>query len=293
MSAFIYYLCAGFAVLSLGLLCWVVYLGLQLQRQTVAFPQTLGSRPVCNHGMVYPSCVVPIGYFPDVSGGTQLISNSFGGGVALPTQLLGSTFDGAMYTWDSDTHVAGTSPEFSISRLDGIANGVTAITWGTDRADGTGLGGKTTVEQCTGYGPLVNTSDTSDWSAGWETGAIFMSDASNPDTTSFEIFPFIHIYKIELDAAGKPTKLRMWEALIEDESKSLLYTRQLQNNITAAVLWGSEDAAFETQVAEKYVASGPKYQVWYMEMFYDATRGIDVPPPSKWGRDRQLYAALQ
>ena len=186
---------------SLGLLVWAVYYTMQVARLTpTPLCQTASGYPVCPRGSTYPSCVIPIGYDVDPSGG--IVSNSFGGGVSLPTQLLGSTFDGAMYNWDSELRQVDGDAKFSIARLEGVANGITAITWGADRDDGLGLANRTTVEHCTGYGVIRKLSDPDDLSCGWETGVIYAGDRAQTDTKQFTIVPFIHIYKIDTDVGG-------------------------------------------------------------------------------------------
>jgi len=225
-------------------------------------------RQICHRGTVIKSCIIPIGYDYDSNGG--IVCNSFGGGVSLPTQLLGSTFKGKLYEWDSDKKTVG-SVKYSISRLDGLANGITAITWGLDRNDSTKLGGKTTVEHCTGYGIF----DKFDLSCGWETGVIYAGNRSEKDFRKYTLMAFIHIYKIDI-VNNEPYKLRMWESLVDDEMKSLLYINQLKNNI-----------GLESIISDKYIG-----EIDYIEMFYDKTQGIDVPPIWNWSADTKMYRKL-
>lgn len=243
----------------------------------------------CSTGQCLPACIVPIGYTPDTTGGTQLVSNAFRGGCELPLQLLGSTFDGSLYEWNGTTKGAY---KWSISRLDGLSNGITVITWGSDRNDGLGLANKSTVEQVTGYGPIINKNNPTDYSAGWETGVIYMSDKSKTDILSYVKFVFIHIFKIELNSSGKPYKLRMWEALIEDEQKSYEYTNQLKNNISAKLLFGDNGEYRTNATKDLYVPKTDVNAIYYIETFYDATRGIDAPDPSRWVKNTLEYDSL-
>lgn len=283
------YLVPVLSVLCVGFLIWAVVLTI-LHFTPAQKPASEHVRTVCTRGTIRPSCVIPIGYAVDPSGG--IVSNSFGGGVSLPVQLLGSTFDGSMYDWDSTAHEISGAAKFSITRLEGIANGITAITWGADRQDGLGLANRTTVEQCTGYGPIRKLSDSTDLTCGWETGVIYASDRSNEDFQSYVLMPFIHIYKIEMED-GKPVKLRMWEALIDDESKSLLYTEQLKNNIGATALFGEGEAFASLSDSNMYEPSSDMYQVQYMEMMYDSSQGMDVPTSDLWSDDQVMYDSLK
>jgi hypothetical protein len=243
----------------------------------------------CSTGQCSPACIVPIGYTYNPTGGTQLVPNAFRGGCELPLQLLGSTFDGTLYEWRGTTR--GVS-KWSISRLDGLSNGITIITWGSDRNDGLGLANKSTVEQCTGYGPIINKNNPNDYSAGWETGVIYMSDKSNEDILSYIKFTFIHIFKIDLDSYGKPYKLRMWEALIEDEQKSYEYTNQLKNNIGAKLLFGDTGEYKTNATKDLYIPQTDINAIYYIETFYDSTRGIDVPDSSRWVKNTLEYGSL-
>lgn len=239
-------------------------------------------RPLCHGGAAHPSCVVIVGYEHDPDGGTQLVSNGFAGGVSLPLQMQGSTFDGAMYSWDSSARQVQ-DKKWSIPKLEGISGGITMITWGTDRDDGIGLAGKITVEQCTGYAPIMRKDDSADVSAGWETGVIFMGNKAEADVTKHTLFPFIHIFKIDLDEdTGKPTRMRLWEALVDDEKKSFLYTEQLKNNIGAETLFGTGAEFASLYTKDKYVPASDANEVFYIEMFFDDTRGLDLPNPSRW-----------
>lgn len=233
----------------------------------------------CTSGQCTKACVIPIGYKYEPNGGTQLVSNGFKGGCELPLQMLGSTFDGVMYDWDSTKRGAR---KWSITQLDGLSNGITSITWGPDRDDNIGLANKSTVEQCTGYGPIMNFNNPKDYSAGWETGVIYMSDKSVQDILKYTKFIFIHIFKIDLDRSGNPSKLRMWEAMIEDGQKSYLYINQLKNNIGQQELFGVVGQYETIATLDLYVPKTSKNAIYYMEMNYDSSRGVDVPDSSRW-----------
>lgn len=277
------YTIVALAALVLGSIVWILY-----REITLATP--LGGsfdRPVCQGGSCKYSCVVPIGYVKNSTGATELVSNSFSGGCDLPMQMLGSTFDGGMRAWSTgDTLEAKLQEDalFSIDRLDAIANGITMITWGTDRQDGLGLGGKTTVEQCTGYGPIKPKGAPNDLRVGWETGVIYMSNkgADTDDVLSYVPYPFIHIFRIVLGDDGMPSKLYMWEALIDDQSKSLEYTEQLKNNIGAENLFGEGGEFASLTTTQEYVPVAEANNVMMIEMSFDPSRGIDVPIPSQW-----------
>lgn len=254
------------------------------------------SAPVANAGLcsknVYlnePKCVSLIGYNYNSDGG--MISNSFNGGVSLPPQLYGSSFNGTLYNWDSDNHQPAEA-KCSVQRLDGLPNGVTTITWGSDRDDH-GLASKTTVEQCTGFGGIRNALDPADLSCGWETGVIYKSEKSKQDTSAYSIMAFIHIYKIVLDENNQPTKLRMWEAVVDDENKSMLYLEQLKNNITAEVIFG-DGATFQSlYTQDKYSLEDAMYQVCYIETFFDSTKGVDVATTDKWTAESAVFPYLK
>jgi hypothetical protein len=193
-----------------------------------------------------------------------------------------------MYAWNGTTRG---DRKWSISRLDGLSNGITIITWGSDRNDGLGLANKSTVEQCTGYGPIINKNNPTDYSAGWETGVIYMSDKSNTDILSYVKFVFIHIFKIEFKY-GAPYKLHMWEALIEDEQKSYEYTNQLKNNIGAKLLFGPTGEYKTNATSDLYVPKTDVNAIYYIETFYNNTKGIDVPDSSRWINKTAEYGSL-
>ena len=233
----------------------------------------------CSTGRCSKSCIVPIGYKYDPTKGTQLVSNGFKGGCELPLQLLGSTFNGTMYNWNSTRRG---SRKWSITQLDGLSNAITSITWGPDRNDGIGLANKSTVEQCTGFGTILNLNNPKDYSAGWETGIIYMSDKSVRDVLKYTKYIFIHIFKVDLDKDNNPSKLRMWEAMVDDEQKSYLYINQLKNNIGAVELFGAGGQYKTNTTSDLYVPKTSKNAIYYLEMNYDLSRGIDIPDPSRW-----------
>ena len=83
----------------------------------------------------------------------------------------------------------------------------------------------------------------------------------------------------------------MWEALVDDESKSLLYTEQLKNNIGAETLFGVGEAFSSLTTGDMYSGSDAN-QPQYMEMSFDLSRGVDVPPMSSWSKDQSMYTSL-
>ena len=182
--------------------------------------------------------------------------------------------------------------KWSVTQLDGISNGISIITWGANRTDNIGLANKSTVEQSTGNGTIINKNNPTDYSAGWETGIIYMSNKLNNNILSYTKFIFIHIYKVILDTTNKPYKLQMWEALIEDENKSFTYINQLKNNIGAVHLFGSGAEYKTNATSQLYIPKASDNAIYFIETNYDDTRGIDVPYPSRWVKNKLAYPRL-
>lgn len=251
-------------------------------------------RHICQGPTTMTGCVVPIGHTVDAATPNKIVSNAFQGGAMLPMQLLGSTFNGKMYYWDSENQTTDGDALWSVDRIDGLPNGTTVINWGSDRNDGKGLANKATTEQCTGSGILANGSNPVDFSCGWETGVIYSSSLAVSDQKVFQKLPFIHIWKVDLDDQGKPSKLRMWEAMVEDEYLSFQYIEQLKNNIGAKTIFGSDGAWQTLTTTAKYSPYGGKsdYRVYYMETNYDNTRGIDPPSTQYWSQKVVRYTHL-
>jgi hypothetical protein len=268
-----------YVAIVIVVLMTLIYIVYQLIRQNTAN----SGESLCSGGATYSNrCVIPIGYKYDATGGSQLVSNAFRGGSELPLQLMGSTFDGDMYSWSGTTQG---DRLWGIDRLDGLSNGITAITWGADHNGNIGLAGKTTVEQCTGYGPIINSNNPTDYSCGWECGVIYMSDKTNPVITDYSRYVFIHIFKIDIDTTGTynmPAKFRMWECIVDSEQKSYTYINQLKNNITASVIFGPGAKFADQPTTSLYIPPSPKYNLFYIKMNYDSTRGVDVPDSSRW-----------
>ena len=247
---------------------------------------------LCDYISIKKPCINSIKYIKkdDNDENIGIVSNAFTGGVSLPMQLIGSTFDGKMYNWDSNNFKVDGPAKFSIARLDGLPNGVTTITWGADRNDGLDLAKKTTVEQCTGFGIIKNQANIKDLTCVWETGVIYSTNKANLHSKTL---PFIHIIKIDLDDNNEPYKMRMWEALIDDEFKSLLYTEQLKNNISAAVLFDDANASFSSYTKDKYISKKSMHDVQYMETFFDDSKGIQSASLKTYTDARAMFDYLK
>ena len=237
--------------------------------------------------------VIPIGYIPEDPSATTtptMINNFFRGGVELPPQLRGSTFNGAMYEWDSENQTRG-AVYCNIDRIDGLPNGASTITWASNRPDS--LANKTTVEQVTGFGMIKNYENDDSKLCGWETGVIFMSTSTQPDVTQYDAMPFIHIYRVVLGADQKPHKMYMWEALVDDESKSLRYLQQMRLNIGDKQLFDDYNGFSPTQQeTQSYAPANDENKIYFIEMFFDSSRGIATSPVDMYSNETLAFQGL-
>jgi hypothetical protein len=57
-------------------------------------------------------------------------------------------------------------------------------------------------------------------------------------------------------------------------------------------MFGTDAEFASLDTTDQYVPATDNNDVFYLEMYFDSTRGIDVPDTSHWNSDAVAYASL-